>query len=63
MTSGLRKRARNCSQSGERLTAAAVLGPYLVSRDCDLRGSEARTGRRESREKPVYRLRPDFFWA
>ena len=34
MTSGLRKRARNCSQSGERLTVAAVLGPYLVNRDC-----------------------------
>ena len=27
MTSGLRKRARNCSQSGERLTVAASLGP------------------------------------
>jgi hypothetical protein len=26
-TSGLRKRARNCSQSGERLTIAAVLSP------------------------------------
>jgi hypothetical protein len=25
--SGLRKRARNCSQSGERLTVAASLGP------------------------------------
>ena len=27
MTSGLRKRVRNCSQSGERLTVAASLGP------------------------------------
>jgi len=27
MTRGLRKRARNCSQSGERLTVAASLGP------------------------------------
>ena len=27
MTSGLRKRLRNCSQSGERLTIAAALGP------------------------------------
>ena len=28
-----------------------------------LRGSEAGTGRREPREKPVYRLRPDCVWA
>ena len=34
MTKGLRKRARNCSQSGKCLTVAAVLGPYLVTRDC-----------------------------
>ena len=27
MTNGLRKRIRNCSQSGERLTVAASLGP------------------------------------
>src|SRR5690349_21754243 len=27
----------------------------------DLRGSEGRTRSRESREEPVYRLRPDFF--
>ena len=34
MISGLRKRARNCSQSGERLTVAASFGPYVASRDC-----------------------------
>ena len=34
MTSGLRKRARNCRQSGERLTVAASLGPQVANRDC-----------------------------
>jgi len=33
MTSGLRKRARNCSQGGEGLTVAASLGPWVVNRD------------------------------
>ena len=61
MTSGLRKRARNCSQSGERLTVTAVLGPYRRHPRLHLRGSKARTARREPCEEPVYRLRPDFF--
>ena len=42
-TKGLRKRARNCSQSGKCLTVAAVLGRYLVTRVPRLCGSEAST--------------------
>ena len=48
MTSGLRKRARNCSQSGERLTVAASLGPYVAKPRPHLCGIKARGGRRES---------------
>src|ERR1019366_3619548 len=33
ITSGLRKRERNCSQSGDRFTTAASLGPKVFSRD------------------------------
>src|SRR5487761_2092264 len=33
ITSGLRKRERNCSQSGDRLTTAASLGPKVFNRD------------------------------
>src|SRR6185437_15619434 len=33
ITSGLRKRERNCNQSGDRLTTAASLGPKVSNRD------------------------------
>src|ERR1035437_1433899 len=33
ITNGLRKRERNCSQSGDRLTTAASLGPKVFNRD------------------------------
>src|SRR5665647_595670 len=33
ITSGLRKRERNCNQSGDRLTTAASLGPKVFNRD------------------------------
>ena len=45
------------------LDGCGVVGSIRRQPRLRLRGIKARTGRRESREKPVYRLRPDFFGA
>jgi hypothetical protein len=57
----LRKRMRNCSQSGERLTIAASLGPKVVNRD--FASAESRPAEVVASRIRVDRLLPDFFGA